>query len=116
MSRITTNELAKGLDALGKRLDAFGERLGAEIRSVREDLGKEIRSVRQDLGAEIQTNRRRSEVLNEELRSEIRLVADGLQGHREETAREFKAVRAELSETRAEFRLWFSDLDRRIRS
>ncbi|HEY4228630.1 MAG TPA: hypothetical protein VGO79_00590 [Thermoanaerobaculia bacterium] len=72
--------------------------------------------MREDLGAEIQGNRRRSEVLSEGLRSEIRLVAEGLQGHREETAREFKAVRVELAETRAEFRLWFSDLDRRIRS
>ncbi len=60
--------------------------------------------------------KRHFNVVAEGLRAEIRLVAEGLQGFREEAAGEFRAVRGELSEMRAMVRLSFGDLDRRIRS
>jgi HEAT repeat protein len=53
-------------------------------------------------------------VIAEDLRSDIRLVAEGLQGHREETAAEFRAVREEIAETRTMIRLSDDDLRNRI--
>lgn len=60
--------------------------------------------------------RRHFNVVGEELRTEIRTVAEGLQGLREVTTAEFKAVRDEIAETQAMIRLSFGELDRRIRS
>jgi CYTH domain-containing protein len=55
-------------------------------------------------------------VVGEGLRAEIRTVAEGLQGLREVTTAEFKAVRDEIAETQAMIRLSFGELDRRIRT
>jgi hypothetical protein len=60
--------------------------------------------------------KRHFNVIAEGLRTEIRIVAERLQGFREETAGEFRAVRGEMSELRGMLRLSFSDLDRRIRA
>ena len=58
---------------------------------------------------------RHFDVVGEQLRTEIRTVAEGLQGFREVTTAEFKAVRGEIAETQAMIRLSFGELDRRIR-
>lgn len=49
--------------------------------------------------------KRHFDVVAEGLRSEIRIVADGLQGLHDEMTAEFKAVREEISETQAMIRL-----------
>ena len=64
----------------------------------------------------IRTVRRRFDVVGEELRGQIRTVAEGLQGLREVTTTEFKAIRDEIAESQAMIRLSFGELDRRIRS
>ncbi len=60
--------------------------------------------------------KRHFNVVAEGLRSEIRVVAEAVQGLREETTREFKAVREEIAETQAMIRLSFGQLDQRIRT
>jgi hypothetical protein len=60
--------------------------------------------------------RRHFNVVGESLRTEIRAVAEGLEGLRETTTSEFRAVREEIAGTRAMLRLSFADLERRIRS
>jgi predicted nuclease with TOPRIM domain len=60
--------------------------------------------------------KRHFDVVAEGLRSEIRIVVDGLQGLHDEMTAEFKAVREEISETQAMIRLSFGQLDRRIRT
>jgi hypothetical protein len=60
--------------------------------------------------------KRHFNVVAEGLRSEIRIVGEGLQGFRDATAGEFRAVRGEMSEIRALLRLSFGELDRRIRT
>jgi hypothetical protein len=60
--------------------------------------------------------RRHFNVVGESLRTEIRAVAEGLEGLRETTTSEFRAVREEIADTRAMLRLSFADLERRIRS
>jgi len=60
--------------------------------------------------------RRHFDVVGESLRTEIRAVAEGLEGLRETTTAEFRAVREEIADTRAMLRLSFADLERRIRS
>jgi hypothetical protein len=49
--------------------------------------------------------KRHFNVVSEGLRSEIRNVAGGLQGFREEAAAEFKTVREEIAEVKAMIRL-----------
>ena len=60
--------------------------------------------------------KRHFSVVAEELRSEVRTVAEGLQGFRDEVSAEFRAVREEISEVKAMIRLSFGELDRRMRS
>ena len=60
--------------------------------------------------------RRHFNVVGESLRTEIRVVAEGLVRLRETTSGELKAVRDEIADTRAMLRLSFADLERRIRS
>lgn len=60
--------------------------------------------------------KRHFNVVGEGLRSEIRIVAEGLQSFHDEMTAEFKAVREEISETQAMIRLSFGQLDRRIRT
>ncbi len=56
--------------------------------------------------------KRHFSVVAEELRTEIRTVAEGLQGFRDEVSLEFRAVCDELNEIKAMIRLSFGELDR----
>ena len=60
--------------------------------------------------------RRHFNVVGESLRTDIRAVAEGLEGLRETTTSGLRAVREEIAGTRAMLRLFFSDLERRLRS
>ena len=59
-------------------------------------------------------------VLQEQLRSDVKGVAEGQEALRAEMQREFSTVRAELAhesqETRALIRLSYGELDRRLKS
>ena len=50
------------------------------------------------------------------VRSEIRTVAEGLQGFREDVASEFRTVREEITELKAMIRLSFGELDHNVAS
>jgi predicted phage gp36 major capsid-like protein len=59
-------------------------------------------------------------VIQEQVRSDVKGVAEGQQALRAEMQREFSAVRSELAhesqETRALIRLSYGELDRRVKS
>jgi len=59
-------------------------------------------------------------VLQEELRSDVKAVAEGQEALRDEMRREISAARTEVAheaqETRALLRLSYSELDRRVKS
>jgi len=78
-------EMGELRDGLRAEMGELRDGLRAEIAEVRQDLGAEIAGVRQGLGAEITEvrgeiaeTRRHVGVVAEDLRSEIRLVADGV--------------------------------------
>jgi hypothetical protein len=60
--------------------------------------------------------KRHFNVVAESLRSEIRTVAEGLEGFQERVTLEFREVREELNEVKAMIRLSFGELDRRMRA
>ena len=60
--------------------------------------------------------KRHFNVVAESLRSEIRTVAEGLEGFQDRVSQEFKGVREELHEVKAMIRLSFAELDRRMRA
>jgi hypothetical protein len=115
MDHETTEEIKRYLDVTVANLR--GE-LKADIREVREDLRAEIHGVREDLRLEIHEVKRHSDVVAESLRSEIRLVAEGVAGLDEKFTQEFVNVRAEMREQsddlKALVRASYADLDRRI--
>jgi predicted nucleic acid-binding Zn-ribbon protein len=89
-----------------EKLDRFERRVESDFGEVRSELG-EVRT-------EVVDVRRHFNVVAEDLRSEIRTVAEGLQGFREEVANEFSAVRADLREQNALNRLAYADVNRRV--
>jgi archaellum component FlaC len=88
-----------------------------EIHEVREDLRVEIHEVREDLRLEIHEVKRHSDVVAESLRSEIRLVAEGVAGLDEKFTQEFVNVRTEIREqigdVKSLLEASYRDLDRR---
>lgn len=106
--------------------EAF-EKLSREVREglqeVRTELRAEIRvglhGVRTELRTEIQDVKRHSDVVAESLRSEIRLVAEGVAGLDEKFTSEFVNVRGEIREqigdVKSLIRASYGDLDRRIK-
>lgn len=98
--------------------DAF-ERLSHDVREglqqLRTELRAEIGEFRTELRAEIQDVKRHSDVIAESLRSEIRLVAEGVVGLDEKFTPEFRNVREEIGEVKTLLRLSYADLDRRIK-
>ncbi len=69
-----------------------------------------------ELRVEIQDVKRHSDVIAESLRGDIRTVAEGVVGLREEFSLEFKRVYEEFGEVRALIRVSFGDPDRRVQS
>jgi hypothetical protein len=100
--------LTEGQLATVERLDRFERRVESEFGEVRSELG--------DVRSEVVDVRRHFNVVAEDLRSEIRTVAEGLQGFREEVANEFSAVRADLREQNALNRLAYADVIRTLSS
>jgi archaellum component FlaC len=116
MDHETTEEIKRYLDVTAANLR--GE-LKADIREVREDLRVEIQGVREDLRVEIHEVKRHSDVVAESLRSEIRLVAEGVAGLDEKFTQEFVNVRTEIREqigdVKSLLEASYRDLDRRER-
>ena len=60
--------------------------------------------------------KRHFNVVAESLRSEIRTVAEGLDGFQERVSVAFQGVHEEFNEVRSLIRLAFGELDRRVRT
>ena len=126
MDHETTEEIKRYLDVtvanlrgeLKADIREVREDLRVEIHEVREDLRVEIHEVREDLRLEIHEFKRHTDVVTESLRSEIRLVAEGVAGLDEKFTQEFVNVRAEMREQsddlKALVRTGYANLDRRI--
>jgi hypothetical protein len=91
------------------------------VASLRADLKADIRDVRlvtDELREEIRDVKRHPDVVAESLRSEIRLVAEGVAGLDEKLTQEFVTVRAEMREqigdVKALLRGGYADFDRRV--
>jgi hypothetical protein len=110
------NEVADGLRSENADLKQHFNLFAEELRSENADLRRDFNALAVELRLENADLKRHFNVVAEGLRSEIRIVAEGLQGFREETAGEFRAVRGEISEVGALMRLSFGDLDRRLRA
>jgi archaellum component FlaC len=97
------------------RLDTDIGRLDTDIGRLDPDIGRldpEIGGLRTEIG----DVKRHFNVLTESLRTDIRTVAEGLEGLREESSREFGAVHEQVNEVKVMIRLSFNELDRRIQS
>ena len=94
---------------------ATNERLDRTESRFADQLGETRALIRLSFG-ELDQLKRHFNVVAEGLRSETRIVAEGLQGFRETVVGEFKTVRGEISELQTLIRLSFGELDRRIRS
>ena len=107
MDHETTEEIKRYLDVTVANLR--GE-LKADIREVRDDLRGEIHAV----GVEVREVKRQANVVAESLRSEIRLVDEGVAGLDEKFTQEFVNVRTEIGDVKALIRGGYADLDRRV--
>lgn len=72
------------------------------------------RAVETGLRSEIQDVKRHSDVVAESLRSEIRLVAEGVAGLDERFTHEFVQVREEIGDVKSLLRVSYANLDRRL--
>jgi hypothetical protein len=66
--------------------------------------------------ADVTELKRHFGVVVEQVRSEVRLVAEGVSAGRAETAAFREEVRTEFEEVRAMIRLSYAELDRRLRT
>ena len=75
-------ETAEALDRIGERIDRLEGTLRSEMAGMRAELRGEMHEMREELRAEFRDglaeNRRHTDVLNESLRDDIRLVAEGV--------------------------------------
>jgi phage shock protein A len=60
--------------------------------------------------------KRHFSVVAEDLRSDVRAVAEAVSAHREEFRREIVGVRTELDEVKGMIRLSYAEIDRRVRT
>jgi phage shock protein A len=60
--------------------------------------------------------KRHVSVVAEDLRSDVRAVAEAVSAHREEFRREIVGVRTELDEVKGMIRLSYAEIDRRVRT
>jgi predicted nuclease with TOPRIM domain len=94
--------------------------LRGEIRLVDEKGERRSDDLERRLLEEIQTVRRHFDVVGESLRSDIRLVAEGVTGLDEKFTLEFRSVREEMGEQIGEvkslIRASYGDLDRRVQA
>ena len=107
---------------LGTVDQGLRQTLRDEIRAVDEGLRQAMRgeihagdeALRSELRGEIRDVKRHSDVVAESLRSEIRLVAEGVAGLDEKFTREFAKVREEIGEVKGLLVVSYRDLDRRV--
>ena len=91
-------------DDIKRHLDVAAEGLRSEIRAV------DVKADRR-----FDELKRHFDVVGESLRGDIRLVAEGLVGADERSAREFARVREEIGEVKTLLRVSYGELDRRER-
>ena len=90
----------------------MAEGLQREIRAVDEKAERRFDTV----DRRFDELKRHFDVVGESLRGDIRLVAEGLVGADERSAREFERVREEIGEVKSLVRVSYGELDRRIQA
>jgi hypothetical protein len=110
------SEIRAGDEALRNEIRTLDEGLRTDVRAVDEGLRNENHAVEERLRNEIRDVKRHSDVVAESLRSEIRLVAEGVAGLDEKFTQEFVRVREEIGEVKSLVLVSYSDLDRRLKS
>lgn len=121
MESDTAEEIKRHFDAtahgLRTEIRALAEGLGGvrtELAEGLRDVRSEIRAAETGLRSEIQDVKRHSDVVAESLRSEIRLVAEGVAGLDDKFAQEFVQVREEIGDVKSLVRVSYANLDRRL--
>ena len=107
-------ELHAGNEGLRIGMRAGDEALRGEIGALDGSLRSEISALGMSLRGEIRDVKRHSDVVAESLRSEIRLVAEGVAGLDEKFTHEFVKVREEIGEVKGLLVVSYRDLDRRL--
>ena len=114
MDNEATQEIKRHLDVTVAGLRA---NFDVTIADLRADLKADIRDVRMvtdDLREEIRDVKRHADVVAGSLRSEIRLVAEGVAGLDEKFTQEFVNARVEIDDVKALIRSGYAHLDRKI--
>ena len=93
---------------------ALRDEIRAGDEGLRQALRDQIRAVDEVLRGEIRDVKRHSDVIAESLRSEIRLVAEGVVGLDQKFTLEFMKVREEIGEVKGLLVASYRDLDRRL--
>ncbi|MDQ5871332.1 MAG: hypothetical protein M3547_03905 [Acidobacteriota bacterium] len=119
MDRDTAEDIKHHFDVVAEGLRneirTVDEGLRNEIRAGNEGLRSEMRAADEGLRSEIRDVKRHSDVVAESLRSEIRLVAEGVAGLDEKFTQEFVKVREEIGEVKELLVVSYRDLDRRVK-
>jgi hypothetical protein len=118
------DEVAEGLRAeMLAEMRALSEGLRAEMGGLadglRAEMGGLADGLRAEMGglrAEIRDGKRHSDVVAESLRSEIRLVAEGVAGLDQKFTMEFVNVREEIGDVKSLLQVSYGDLGRRVQA
>jgi hypothetical protein len=98
--------------AVDQRFGVVAEGLRSEIRAGDEKAVRRLDAVDQ----RFDELKRHFDVVGESLRGDIRLIAEGLVGTSERSAREFERVREEIGEVKSLVRVSYGELDRRMQA
>jgi hypothetical protein len=118
--RLVDEKADRRSEDLERRLSAemqdFAKALRTEIRAVDEKADRRSGDLEGRLRSEMQDVRRHFDVVGEGLRSDIRLVADGVAGVDEKFTLEFVRAREEIGEVKSLLKVSYGDLDRRVQA
>jgi len=103
-------------EGLRSEIHAVDEGLRSEIHAVDEGLRSEIHAVDEKGDRRFDDLKRHFDVVGESLRSDIRLVAEGVAGLDEKFTQEFVKVREDIGEVKSLLRVSYGDLDRRVQA
>jgi hypothetical protein len=101
---------------LSAEMQDFAKALRTEIHAVDEKADRRSGDLEGRLRSEMQDVRRHFDVVGEGLRSDIRLVAEGVAGLDEKSTLEFVRVREEIGEVKSLLQVSYGDLDRRVQA
>ena len=114
----TRRHVDVSLGVLRGEMSGLGDGLRGEMAVMRDGLRGEMSALRDDLRGEIGEVKRHAEVIAEDLRDRIQLVAEGLMATNERLDRRIDGLRSEMKEefadVRAMIRVSYRDLDQRV--